>query len=122
MKYMLLAYTGMSGWDELDVESPEFQAVCDFYVQLGKELTETGELVLTEGLTNPAIARTVRRGESGPVVTDGPFAEAKEVLASFSILDCASIDRATEIARRITEVVGDEIEIRPVVQDITTDL
>jgi hypothetical protein len=47
-------------------------------------------------------------------VTDGPFAEFKEVLASYAVLDCASHDRALEIARRLVEAIGDAVEVRPI--------
>jgi hypothetical protein len=47
-------------------------------------------------------------------VTDGPFAELEEVLASYAVLDCASHDRALEIARRIVDAIGDAVEVRPI--------
>lgn len=120
MKYLLLAYTNQAEWDSVDVTSPEFQAMCTFYEDLGRELTESGELVLTEGLAHPSLTRTVRPREGGPVVVDGPYAEAKEVLVSFAIVDCASHDRATEIAARIAAAVGDTIEVRPIMEAAPT--
>ena len=114
MKYILLAYTKQADWDSVDVNSPEFQAICEFYENLGKELTETGELVATEGLAHPSLTRTVRRQNGEPVVVDGPYAESKEVLASFAILDCASHERALAIAARIVAAVGDTVEVRPI--------
>jgi len=120
MKYLLLAYTGQAGWDSVDVNSPEYQAMCQFYEDLGKELTDSGELVLTEGLAHPSLARTGRPREGGPVVVDGPYAEAKEVLASLAIVDCASHDRAMEIAARITAAVGDIVEVRPIMEGAPT--
>jgi hypothetical protein len=114
MKYMLLAYTNSDEWAAVDVTSPEFQAMCEFYETLGKELTESGEFVMAEGLADPALTRTVRKQGDGAVATDGPYAEFKEVLASFSVIDCASHDRAMEIAARVTEAVGDTVEVRPI--------
>ncbi|MFH5207684.1 YciI family protein [Antrihabitans spumae] len=114
MKYLMLAYTDKDAWDDVDVTSPEFVATCKFYEDLGKELTETGEMVSTEGLADPSLTRTVRKGAGGPVASDGPYAEVKEVLASFGIVDCASYDRVLEIAGRIADAVGDSIEIRPI--------
>jgi hypothetical protein len=121
MKYLLLAYTKKADWDTVDVTSPEFLAMCQFYENLGKELTETGELVLTEGLAHPALSHTVRKQGGGPVISDGPFAESKEVLASLSILDCASHDRALQIAAQIADAVGDSIEVRPIMAGPPTD-
>jgi hypothetical protein len=114
MKYILLAYTNRDDWESVDYSSPEFLAMCQFYEDLGKELTASGEFVSTEGLGEPALTRTVRRQDGVAVAVDGPYAEAKEVLASFSILDCASHDRAMEIAARITAAIGDTVEVRPI--------
>jgi hypothetical protein len=114
MKYMLLAYTKQADFSQIDVTSPEFLAMCDFYANLGTELTESGELVLTEGLADPSLTRTIRPAAGGPVASDGPYAEAKEVLVSFAIIDCASHDRAMAIAARVVEAVGDTVEVRPI--------
>ena len=93
---------------------PEVQAACDFYENLGKELTQSGEFVSTEGLADPAHTRTVRKQGGGLVTTDGPYAEAKEVLVSFGVVDCQSHDRAVEIAARIVDATGDTVEVRPI--------
>ncbi len=121
MKYIMLAYTNKAEWDALN-ESWDFtkglpddvQAACDFYEQLGKELTESGEFVATEGLGDPSHTRTVRKQDGAAVATDGPYAEAKEVLVSFGIVDCESHDRALAIAARIVEATGDTVEVRPI--------
>lgn len=114
MKYMLLAYTSVAEWAELDVTSAEFRAMCDFYEALEAELTESHELVSSLGLSEPSDAKVVRKQGGGVVTTDGPFAEAKEALVSYSIVDCASYDRAVEIAARVVAFVGDTVEVRPV--------
>jgi hypothetical protein len=114
MKYMLLAYTKQTDFSQIDVTSPEFLAMCEFYANLGTELTESGELVLTEGLADPSLTRTISPAAGGPVASDGPYAEAKEVLVSFAIVDCASHDRAMAIAARVVEAVGDTVEVRPI--------
>lgn len=120
MKYILLAYTKQADWDTVDVTSPEFQAMCEFYENIGKELTESGELVMTEGLAHPSLTRTVRRAEGGPIAVDGPYAEVKEVLVSFAIIDCASHDRAMSIAARIVDAIGDTVEVRPIPSEAPT--
>ena len=122
MKYMMLAYTGAADWESMDVTSPEFIAACEFYENLTKELTESGELVLTEGLADPSLTRTVRRQDGVPVAVDGPYAETKEVLASFAILDCASHDRAMALAARIVDATGDAVGVRPLGVDPTAEL
>ena len=112
MKYVLLAYTRMAAWNTMDPTDPDFIAACEFYGRMTEELTASGEFVTAEGLAHPGEARVVRRNEDGPGATDGPFAEAKEVLASFVIVDVASRERAVEIAGRVAEAVGDTIEVR----------
>jgi len=114
MKYILLAYTDRAGWESFDYTGPEFQAMCDFYEQLGKELTESGEMVATEGLAEPSLTRTVRRSENGPVAVDGPYAEAKEVLGGYFVLECASMDVALHWAAKIPAVHHGAVEVRPI--------
>lgn len=93
----------------------DMQATFDFMASLNAELTDTGELVDAAGLTPPSEAKTVRRRGKNVVLTDGPYAESKEVLGGYWVLDLASYDRAVEIASRVVEFDGgpDSIEIRP---------
>jgi hypothetical protein len=74
---------------------------------LHKDLAESGELVDAQGLTAPAHARRVTLNGGSPVVTDGPYPETAELLAGYTIVDCASFDRATEIAARFIDSDGD---------------
>jgi len=112
MKYIMLAYTDPAAWENATPE--EIQAACDFYETLGKELMESGEAVYNAGLGDPSHTKTIRKQASGPVATDGPYAEAKEVLVSFGIVDCESHDRALAIAARVVDFTGDTVEVRPV--------
>ncbi|OLF06140.1 hypothetical protein BLA60_32900 [Actinophytocola xinjiangensis] len=120
MRYLMLAYTNAQAWEDAvtnwDPNAPmpaDVQEACEFYEVLGKELTESGEFVTTEGLEQPSHTKTIRKRPDGPEVTDGPYAELKEVLASYAIIDCQSYDRAVEIGARIADATGDTIEIRP---------
>jgi hypothetical protein len=75
--------------------------------RFAKELSEAGELVAAEGLAPPGQARIVRAGKgAAPEVTDGPFAEAKEFLAGFWIVDVENPQRAYEIAARASACPG----------------
>lgn len=118
MRYLLLAYSNVAEWDNVDVTSDEFLAMCKFYEDLEKELTETGEFVESRGLADPSHSKVIRKSGDAAVATDGPFGEAKEALVSFSILDCESYDRAVEIAARVVNAVGDTVEIRPVMENV----
>lgn len=117
MKYMLLAYTNVAAWESTDVTSEDFQAMCAFYEELEKELTESGEFVESRGLSDPSHSKVVRKQDGVPVATDGPFAEAKEALVSYSILDCESYDRALEIAARVVAITSDTVEVRPLMDE-----
>ncbi|TLG12235.1 hypothetical protein FEK35_11905 [Nocardia cyriacigeorgica] len=116
MKYLLLGYTPAAAWDAATADTPSEEALAAFatYQQLEKELFASGELVSTEGLGHPAVSTTVRKTDGGVVATDGPFAELKEVLASFAVIDVAGHERAVEITARIVEALGEPIEIRPI--------
>ena len=59
----------------------------------------------------------MRKQDGVPVATDGPFAEAKETLVSYSIVDCESYDRALEIAARVVDFTSDTVEVRPLMGD-----
>jgi hypothetical protein len=88
---------------------------------LGRELSENGELVDTQGLSAPELAkRVVATGDGAPVVTDGPFPESKELLAGYWLVD-ATPERALEIAAKASAApgpggvpMGQPIEVREV--------
>ncbi len=91
------------GWTRED-----WAALADFMGAFNQELERSGELVETRGLSAPVHSRRVRLRGGVPVVTDGPYAEAEEVLAGYWIVECESLDRATEIAGRLAECPGPE--------------
>ena len=110
MKYMLMMHAPRAGWTNAGIGTwpPEdFKAHIRFMIDFDKELKKTGELVGAEGLAQPEAARVVRASKSGaPEVTDGPFAEAKEFLAGYWIVDVESTERAYEIAARASAAPG----------------
>lgn len=116
MKYMILTFASQHNYDEMvgkpsggPAWSPEdFAAVGAFMQSFSQELVESGELVETRGLSAPVHSRRVRLQDGVPVATDGPYAEAEEVLAGYWIVECASFDRATEIAARLATCPGPE--------------
>ncbi|MER7396340.1 YciI family protein [Streptomyces sp. NPDC000151] len=112
MKYMLMIqasqahYDAMNGKDSGKVRWSEgdLKAMFQFMENLNNDLAENGEMIDGQGLSEPAQARVVSPGKDGvPVVADGPYGETKEVLCGYWLLDCASLDRATEIAKRILQ-------------------
>jgi hypothetical protein len=123
VKYLLQIYSDPESWGHpIFLRVPEVVAMSDAErrVLVGeldaliKEITESGELVGGEALADPVTARTVRVRDGVPAVTDGPFGEAKEQLAGYFILDCESLERATEIAARVPDARFAAVEVRPV--------
>jgi hypothetical protein len=116
MKYMILTFASQQNYDEMvghptnqPAWTPEdYAAIGAFMHAFNQELLDSGELVETRGLSAPVHARRVTLGQSVPVVTDGPYAEAEEVLAGYWVVECESFDRATEIASRLTTCPGPE--------------
>lgn len=113
MKYMVLIYGNEATWDALSTRMDEVEKA---HRALHEELTASGELVGTQALSTVG-ALTVRVEAGVRAVTDGPFTEAKEMLAGYYLLDCASRDRAVEIAGRLPEAPYSPIEIRRVMDD-----
>jgi hypothetical protein len=113
MKYALLIYAEEGGWENASEE--ERQAVYARYDAFGKEAEARGIIRGGEELrgTDTATSVRVRNGET--LVTDGPFAETKEQLGGFFLLDCESVDEAIEMAAKIPGAETGVIEVRPVV-------
>src|SRR5262245_46410278 len=108
MKFMLMMQGTASGWESLMTWPPaEIQAHIGFMIEFAKELAGTGELVMAEGLDVPKNAKIVTaKKAAAPTVTDGPFAETKEFLAGFWIVDCETPKRAIEIAAKASTAPG----------------
>src|SRR6187397_3369799 len=109
MKFMLMMHAPRGNGDyQINQWKPEeFQAHIRFMKDLNRELREAGELVGAEGLAPPGQARIVRsKGEGAQEVTDGPFAESKEFLAGYWIVDVESAERAYAIAAEASAAPG----------------
>ncbi len=111
MKYMLMMF-GNAG-EMMEVQSPEWiRDMIGFMTRLDVEHTENGEMVFNAGLADSTAAKLVH---ADGLVTDGPYAEAKESLIGFWILDVASEERITEIATSIAKY-SRIVEVRPVAE------
>ena len=110
MKYMLMMHAPRTGWETAGIATwpmDDIKAHIGFMKQFAGELQASGELVGAEGLASPEHARIVRAGRNGgPEVTDGPFAEAKEFLAGYWIVDVPATERAYAIAARASAAPG----------------
>ncbi|MGW7824096.1 YciI family protein [Streptomyces puniciscabiei] len=112
---MIMMFGGLGA--TLESRTPEWiKSMHEFMQTLDTELKEAGEVVASHGLADPSQAKTVRFQNGVPVPTDGPFAEVKESLAGYWIVD-ASEDRAIEIASRVVAFTEYPMEIRPVMKE-----
>ena len=108
-KYLLIVdfQPGVAEGSMEDWQPAEVEAHLDYYRVLLRELQASGELLKSEVLTGPDLAHVVTwDGTNPPVVTDGPFAEFKEWVAGYEIVDVESEARAIEIAGRLSAVPG----------------
>ena len=112
MKYLMLIYGNEEKWNSFS-SSEEWQAAIAKQDAFNKKYAQTGELLGAYGLADAAAAKLVRRAKDGsPAVTDGPYLETKEFIASFYLLDCDSIADATQLAAGIPEATTGTIEVR----------
>jgi hypothetical protein len=128
LKYMILLYGSQQDYDVLTGKptdkppmSPEDVAAMHAYMQsYNQKLVDSGEFVDARGLTAPVHARRVQLRNGVPVVTDGPYPETQEVLAGYTIVECESFDRATEIAAGFVNpnAEGEYVDIRPVLEGV----
>jgi hypothetical protein len=115
MRYLILIHSNphfQERWDALsDAERENFGRG---HFALSDELAASGELVVSEGLADPSLAKWVSTQDGHAVSSDGPFAEVKEHLAGFLLIDCAGEERALEVAARVPDAVWGLVEVRPV--------
>lgn len=112
MKYMIMMFGDAASMGE--TRSPEWiRAMIGDMIAIDTDLTASGELVFNAGLADSSMASTMRYADGGPVaVTDGPYAESKESLIGFWIVDVETDDRLREIVGRIVKWSG-VVEVRP---------
>ena len=113
MKYMIMTFGSAEAGLEAMGKDWMLEMI-QFMRTLDDDLRKSGELVSAEGLADGSQAKTVRYQNGMPVATDGPFAESKESLVGYWIVDVESEARAIEIASRIVDYVKQPIEVRQV--------
>jgi hypothetical protein len=109
MKFLALIYGSQERWDSLS--EAEQSAVYDRYRAFGEEAGD--RVVAGAELQGPGTATTVRVRNDETVVTDGPFAETKEALGGYYVLECESLDEAVQLAARIPGAEHGVVEVRP---------
>jgi hypothetical protein len=111
MRYMLLIYSDETVWTD-----SERNHCYDESVQLVHELKQTGQCLAASPLHSIKTATSVRIRDGKRLVTDGPFAETKEQLGGYYIIEAKDLDEAIAIASRIPPARVGTVEIRPVVE------
>jgi hypothetical protein len=115
MKYIIMMFGGVGA--TMENRTPEWiTSMQELMMKLDGELKEAGELVAGHGLVDPGQAKTVRFQGGAPVPTDGPFAEIKESLAGYWIVE-ASEERAIEIASRVVAFTEYPMEVRQIMNE-----
>ena len=111
MKYMLLIYSDEQIWTE-----EERQDCFEESIELARELKANGQFVATSPLQPVSTATTVKMRAGRKIVTDGPFAEAREQLGGYFLIEAKDLDAAIGIAARIPAARRGTVEIRPIVE------
>ena len=115
MKYMIMMFGGVG--DAVAGKSPDWIAgFHELIMKLDTELRESGELVDSQKLMDPSRARTVRVLDGAPVPTDGPFAEVKESLAGYWIIE-ATEERAIEVTAQVVGYSGFPMVVRRIMDE-----
>jgi hypothetical protein len=111
---MLLIHSDESRQSALGPE--EGQAMFEAYGAFTQSIVESGQFVAGDALQPSTTATTVRVQDGRTVTTDGPYAETKEALGGYYLVDCADLDAAIEVASRIPDAAGGAVEVRPVLE------
>jgi hypothetical protein len=111
MKYILLIYSDENAWTQSDREKCYAEST-----QLTQELNANGQFLGASPLDSVATATSVRVRDGKKLVTDGPFAETREQLGGYFLIDAQDLDEAIAIAARIPSASKGTVEIRPIVE------
>jgi hypothetical protein len=112
MKYVCLVYEEEEKLEAMPAS--EFEAFSDEHVALDEELKKSGHSILAEALQPAHTAKTVRIRDGTLSTTDGPFAETKEQLLGFYLIEARDLDEAVQVAARIPSARIGSIEVRPI--------
>jgi hypothetical protein len=112
MRYLLTIYGDESGWN--DVTPEQSQQIMAAYGAFGQEAQAAGVLLGGEGLQPTSTATTVRVRDGEALTTDGPFAETREQLGGYYLLDCKDLDEAIGWAAKIPGAQNGSVEVRPI--------
>jgi hypothetical protein len=112
MKYLLTIYTDESRYASMTPE--DSGRLMAEYGAFGQEAQQAGVLLGGEGLQPTSTATTVRVRDGETLLTDGPFAETREQLGGYYLVECADLDEATRWAAKIPDAKAGSVEVRPI--------
>jgi len=112
MQYLLLIYSNEKNWEKLSKE--EEAAILGEYGAFTQSIAQSGHYKAGEALEPTSTATTVRVKDGKTTVTDGPFAETREQLGGFYLIEAKDLDEATAIAARVPGARHGCIEVRPI--------
>ena len=115
MQYLLLVYSDEQRWAQMpEAEKDKLWAECEQYAQ---EIIKSGHLLAGSPLQPASTATTLRSNGGKLMITDGPFAETKEILAGYHLVECKNLDEAIAVGARFPGLrVGTALEVRPLLQ------
>ena len=119
MKYMLIIYGNQELWNSID--PADFQQFIAAFDAFNKKFYDSGELLGAYGVADAAATRLVRLTDGQPAVTDGPYLETKEYLASWYLLDVDSEQRALEIAAELPSAKHQPVEVWPILHEASRE-
>lgn len=123
MKYMILIHSNPHSrqlWESFSQE--QRAAGLQRYAVLHEDLVASGEMIVSEALADPSQGKRVAVSDGQVTATDGPYAEAKEHLVGFFLIECETMERAIEQAGRIPEAALGLVEVRPVLDLSSMDV
>lgn len=123
MKYLILIQSNqrsLDAWDKMTDE--QRMDLGRGHMKLNQEMEEAGVHVSSEGLADPGLATWVSVRDGKTIASDGPYAEVKEHLAGFYLIDCANMDEAVAWAAKVPDAAITEVEVRPVLDMSQWDL
>jgi len=119
MKYICLSYLGPINWETMS-ESEQKASMEEFFAWEA-DLRKKGHIISGEGLQSARNAKTLRFRKGKVAITDGPYAETKEQIAGFWIIEARDLNQAIELMSRNPAVRGGAIEIRPAAEHAEMD-
>src|SRR6201988_2666046 len=118
MQYMLLIYNAPGDWESIPAD--QRQAIFEAYGTFPEELQASGKMVAGDALQPISTATSVRVRDGETLTTDGPFAETKEVLGGYYLIDVDALEEAVEWGAKLPGGQYGTVEVRPVVTDYET--